>query len=240
MAQQSSSKKFGIARVRELLTLPSAEPMYVLNILNYADFKAYRWYGVTVLPALKLAGGEVLWSGHPIEMLQGQAQCQSLLVVRYPSHRHFVRMIANPYYAAINKIREKAVARFEGAFSENLHSSDEGLSKHRQLLVLHFNNGAPKAALKQAETMLSAHGAQLQLALSQYLALDLLPRPKATDPNPLTFQRNLFFSVENVSDELRASLSLLAADLGDCCFGLYKRSKQKSYLPGQPVPDYVK
>lgn len=234
-----AKKKYGMGRIKELLTLPSAEPMYVLNIINYSDFKAYRWYGITVLPALKLAGGNVEWSGHPEEMLHGEAQCQSLLVVRYPSHRHFVRMIANPYYAAINKIREKAVKRFEGAFSEAVSGHGDNLHRQRKLLVLHFNGGAPEADFKQAETMLKPLGANPLLSLSQYLTLDLMPRPKPTDPNPLTYQRNMFFAIDEVSDELRACINVLAADLGDCRIGVYNSSHPKAFLPGQPVPAYA-
>lgn len=233
-------KKYGMGRIKELLSLPSAEPMYVVNIINYRDFKKYRWYGIGVLPVLKLAGASVDWSGHPVEMLHGEAQCQSLLIVRYPSHRHFIRMIANPYYAAINKIREKAVERFEGAFSEGVTGHGDKLRGKRKLLALHFNSNAIQAAFKQAETMLRPHGAESVLSLSQYLALELMPRPKPTDPNPLTYQRNMFFAIDEVSDELRASINVLAADLGDCRIGVYKRSHDKSYLPGQPVPEYLR
>lgn len=233
-----AKKKYGMARIKELLTLPSAEPMYVLNIIDYKDFNAYRWYGVAVLPVLKLAGGQVHWTGYPSEMLHGEAQCQSLMLVCYPSHRHFVRMIANPYYVAINKIREKAVKRFEGAFSEAQEGHGEQLCGKRTLLALHFNTQAPQAAFAQAKNMLQPLGATPLLSLSQYMALDLMPRPKATDPNPLTYQRNMFFAIEELSEELRASLNVLAADLGDCRIGVYKSSNPKSYLPGQLVPAY--
>lgn len=235
----AGKKKYGMGRIRELLKLPSAEPMYVLNILDYSDFKSYRWYGLAVLPALKLVGGNVEWSGYPAEMLHGEAQCQSILVVRYPSHKHFIRLIANPYYAAINKIREKAVSRFEGAFSEGVTGHGDNLHRKRKLLVLHFNSEAPKAAFKQAETMLKPLGAEPLLSISQYLALELMPRPKPTDPNPLTYKRNMFFAVDEVSDELRASLSVLAADLGDCRIGIYKSANPKAYMPGQPIPAYA-
>lgn len=234
-----SGKKYGMGRISELMSLPSAEPMYVPNIINYADFKYYRWYSLTILPILKLAGGHVEWAGHPIEMIHGSAQCQSLLVVRYPSHRHFIRMIVNPYYAAINKLREKGVAKFEGAFSEGVSGHGRELKGKPKLLVLHFNADEPKTAFEQAEAMLKKSGAEPLLSLSQYLALDLMPRPKPTDPNPLTYKQNMFFAVGEVSDELRASINVLTADLGDCLVGVYKRSSEKSFLPGQPLPDYL-
>lgn len=234
-----SGKKYGMGRIKELLTLPSAEPMYVPNIISYADFKYYRWYALTILPILKLAGGNMEWSGHPVEMIHGEAQCQNLMVVRYPSHRHFIRMIANPYYAAINKLREKGVAKFEGAFSEGVTGHGKNLHGKRKLLVVHFNADEPKPMFEQAEAMLNKHGAEPLLSVSQYLALELMPRPKPTDPNPLTYQRNMFFAIDDVSDELRAAITVLAADLGDCLVGVYKRSSEKALLPGQPMPDYL-
>lgn len=235
----ATKKKYGMGRIKQLLKLPSAEPMYVLNIINYRDFKAYRWYGLAVLPALKLVGGRVDWSGYPTEMLHGEAQCQSLLIVRYPSHHHFVRMIANPYYVAINKIRERAVARFEGAFSEGVTGHGDSLHGQRRLLALHFNSKEPEALFQQVEATLTPLGAKPLLSISQYLALELMPRPKPTDPNPLSYQRNMFFAVDEVGSELRAALRDLAQVLGDCRVGLYSSSHPKAFLPGQPLPAYV-
>lgn len=233
-------KVFGMGRIKQLMKLPSAEPMYVLNIINYKNFSLYRWYGLAVLPILKLVGGNIEWAGHPAAVLHGEAQCQSLLVVRYPTHQAFIRMIVNPYYAAINKLREKGVRSFEGAFSEGVSGHGKALHGEKQLLALHFNADEPGAVFAKAEALLAPEGARPVLSLSQYLALDLMPRPKPSDPNPLTYQRNMFFVIDRVSDGLKQAVKALVSELDDCSLAVYQRSSEKAFLPGQPIPDYLK
>lgn len=236
----ADKKVFGMGRIKQLLKMPSAEPMYVLNIISYKNFSAYRWYALLVLPILKLVGGNIQWAGHPSTILHGEAQCQSLLLVRYPTHQAFIRMIVNPYYAAINKLREKGVERFEGAFSEAVSGDGKALQSKENLLVLHFNADNPDAVFEQAEALFAPEGAEPVLSLSQYLALDLMPRPKPSDPNPLTYQRNMFFAVDEVNEALNQAVKQWAAKQGDCVAAVYQRSSEKAFMPGQAIPDYLK
>lgn len=112
-------------------------PVVIPNLLTFADRAWYRRYGIAVYPALRAVGARAKWFGESVTTYHGERQCDELGFVQYPSHRRFLAMIGNPYYALINRLRERGVARFEAAFAE---PSDPAatLWGHEHLLAVHF------------------------------------------------------------------------------------------------------
>ena len=113
-------------------------PVDVLNLIQFKDEDAYKWYGVLVMPLLKAVGAEVGWMGSHVESFLGEPRAEELLVVRYPNQRRFLALALNPYYLAVaNPQRLKAVRKFEASFT---HSSDslQELRRSKWVLVAHF------------------------------------------------------------------------------------------------------
>src|SRR5437870_1736902 len=137
-------------RPRPLLDLARRDlpgPVDVINLITPSRMESYRWYGLLVMPALTLVGGRVLWMGRFERSVAGERQADKLLIVRYPSHRRFLAMTLNPYYLAINRLREAGVRRFEASFTHASHC-DPGLARRRALVAVHFNSRPGEDALE--------------------------------------------------------------------------------------------
>lgn len=89
-------------------------PVVMLNLLRFAEggFEAYREYGrqlrETFLPRY---GAEVLYAGSGSTALvaeDGQSW-DAVIVVRYPDRATFSRMVADPEYRAVARLRTKAL-----------------------------------------------------------------------------------------------------------------------------------
>jgi uncharacterized protein (DUF1330 family) len=112
-------------------------PVVIPNLLTFADRAWYRRYGAAVYPALRAVGAQAKWFGERVATYHGERQCDELGFVQYPSHRRFLAMIGNPYYALINRLRERGVAGFEAAFAEP-SDPEASLWRHENLLAIHF------------------------------------------------------------------------------------------------------
>jgi uncharacterized protein (DUF1330 family) len=210
-------------RVLELARRDVPAPVDVINLIDTARFDRYRWYGVLVLPVMTAAGGRVLWMARQDESLLGAPQCNKLLVVRYPSHRRFLAMTLNPYYLAINRLREAGVRRFEASFTHASHCEAD-LRRRRQLVGVHFRGelGGVVSAMQSA-------GCELVYATRATAPIGFLDPPQPTDPNPLTFAQLALFAVPD--GRLPDVAGAVAAVVDDCSVQLYRCEHPSEYVP---------
>jgi uncharacterized protein (DUF1330 family) len=211
-------------RVIDLARRDVPAPVDVVNLITTARFDRYRWYGLLVLPAMTVVGGRLLWMARHEQTLVGEPQCEKFLIVRYPSHRRFLAMTLNPYYVAINELREAGVERFEASFT---HASecDPELARRKQLVGVHFDGDALDEVVAAAES----RGGQLVYATRATAALGILDPPHPTDPNPLSFgQVALFAAPDDGYDELAGALEAAA---GPCAIHVYRREPRSTYRP---------
>lgn len=218
-------------RPRRLLTLARRDlpaPLDVINLITTSRFERYRWYGLLVLPALTAVGGRVQWMGRFEASVHGEQQAEKLLIVRYPSHRRFLAMTLNPYYLAINRLREAGVRRFEAAFTHASHPGNE-LARQRELIAVHFTSPAGDDALA-AVTEIAGEAGELVYATRAVATLNFLDPPVATDPHPLTFGQLALFAPAGDAD-LAGLAPRLEAVTDGCSLQVYHREPRSTYRP---------
>ena len=209
-------------------------PLDVINLISTARFDRYRWYGLLVWPALTAVGARVLWMARFERSVHGDQQADKLLIVRYPSHRHFLAMTLNPYYLAINRLREAGVRRFEASFTRPSHL-EPGLARRRELVGVHFRSPEGRDALADVAALLEPAG-ELVYATRAVAGLDFLHPPIDTDPRPLTFGELALFAPTGDAD--LGDLAARLADVTDgCSLQVYRREPRSAYRPSlAPAP----
>ncbi len=108
--------------VERLAAADPDSPVVMLNLLRYREVArdghgvdgmtgeaAYREYGKRFAELNPRFGGEPIWMGHAGEVLIGDEDWDIVILVRYPSRRHFLEMLADPDYQAIAPIRAAAL-----------------------------------------------------------------------------------------------------------------------------------
>ncbi|MFG3133783.1 DUF1330 domain-containing protein [Streptomyces tendae] len=101
------------AILQELAPQSPGEPFVMLNLLRFApDGRAsYEEYSRRAAAFLRQYGGELLYAGDgdtPLVAAHGQAW-DAVLLVRYPSREAFSRMVADPGYREITRLRTRAL-----------------------------------------------------------------------------------------------------------------------------------
>ena len=101
------------------------EPVYMLNLLRYeqqakpglgADGmtgeEAFREYGRRFATLADRFGGEPIWMGEPLSTVIGpdDEDWDVVIVVRYPTRRQFLSMLADPGYQEMARLRTAGVA----------------------------------------------------------------------------------------------------------------------------------
>lgn len=219
--------------VVELARRDLPAPLDVINLITTARFERYRWYGLLVFPALTAVGGRVRWMGRFERSLHGERQADKLLIVRYPSQRRFLAMTLNPYYVAINRLREAGVRRFEASFT---HASltDPGLGRRRLVVAAHFNSPPGEDALPAITEVMTPVAGELVYATRAVASLDILAPSRESDPNPLGFGELALFAPRDgeLSDR---DIDIAGARVDEltagCSLQLYRREPASANLP---------
>jgi uncharacterized protein (DUF1330 family) len=223
-----------LARRRDL-----PQPLDVINLISTERFEPYKWYGLLVLPVMSLVGGRVHWMGRFEQSLYGERQADKLLIVRYPSHRRFLAMTLNPYYLAINRLREAGVRRFEASFTHASHTSAD-LGRRRLIVAAHFNSPPGSDALAEVQAILAPVAGELVYATKAVASLGFLDPPAPTDPNPLTLSELALFAPPDgeLGDAALAALGIeLAAVTDGVALQVYRREPRSAYRPSfRPAP----
>lgn len=222
--------QFDLRAVRQLYQADLPLPVDVLNLIQFKDEEAYKWYGVLTVPLLKAVGAEVGWMGVHRKAFLGEPRAEELLVVRYPNQRRFFALALNPYYIALaNPQRLKAVRKFEASFT---HSSDslDALRRSKSVLVVHFRQ-APEAIERIVETA----GGRLVYKSNETSPILITKRPHPANTNPLVFKRTSMFRFDDEQSCETAMqpdvLSQLQAAAGEVSVQLYHRVPRSEALP---------
>lgn len=222
--------------VRELWRRDVPAPVDVINLITPANFDRYRWYGLLVMPPLFAVGARVLWMGRLEREIAGAQQAEKLLIVRYPSHRRFLAMVLNPYYLAINLLREAGVRRFEASFTHASHA-DSDLSHRRHLVGVHFNSPAGADALGPIRECFEDAGYRLAYATRASSSLGILEPSRPTDPNPLTFGEVALFEPDEGAAPPHQPAAQVTALTDGCSIQAYAREPRSEYRPVlRPAP----
>ena len=113
--------------IAELSARPSDGPVVMINFLRYraeAEYPvdkhdapcsgrdAYGRYGLGVGPLLAKAGARVVWSGSsPQGVIAPESECwDDVILVEYPSPKHFLDMVTSADYQAVSYHRTAALA----------------------------------------------------------------------------------------------------------------------------------
>ena len=222
--------QFDLRAVRQLYQADLPLPVDVLNLIQFKDEEAYKWYGVLAVPLLKAVGAEVGWMGAHVESFLGEPRAEELLVVRYPNQRRFFALALNPYYIAFaNPQRLKAVRKFEASFTHSPDSLD-ALRRSKSVLVVHFRQ-APEAIERIVETA----GGRLVYKSNETSPILITKRPHPANTNPLVFKRTSMFRFDDEQSCETAMqpdvLSQLQAGAGEVSVQLYHRVPRSEALP---------
>ena len=91
-----------------------SRPLFMLNILKYAQPEEYAMYAAGVTKIVASLGGSVVWSGSIDQVVIGDEQQlggrhHSVALVRYPSRKAFMQMQSLPEFRAIARHRLKGL-----------------------------------------------------------------------------------------------------------------------------------
>ncbi|MBZ0251867.1 MAG: DUF1330 domain-containing protein, partial [Candidatus Methylomirabilis sp.] len=184
------------AKMRDLWRRDLAAPVDVPNLIWMKDVGEYAKYALAVYPILRAAGGRPLWMGSLAREYAGRKAPDAFMVVRYPNQRRFLAMIANPYYRAVNRFRERGVAYFEASYCWS-PEADARLADHAWLLALHFNAEDAAHALADARAAVEKAGGAFAYSASEQATCSFLRRFRPTDPNPLAHKHLALFAFES-------------------------------------------
>jgi uncharacterized protein (DUF1330 family) len=222
--------QFDLDAVKRLYRAHLPVPVDVLNLIHFKDEDAYKWYGVLVMPLLKLVGAEVGWMGAHVESFLGEPRAEELLVVRYPNQRRFFALALNPYYITVaNPRRIKAVRKFEASFTHSPHALD-ALRRCKWVLAVHAHE-APDAIRDIVEKA----GGQLVYESHETSPIVITTRSHPTNTNPLVFKQTCLFRFENQQGCEAAMepgvLTQLQEAAGELSVQLYQRVPKSQALP---------
>ena len=113
---QPDTKQF-----KGLLKMPKDQPVFMVNLLKFNEKTAdgesgaevYARYSKNMQPLLEKHGAEVVFAGSCEHLLIGieADHWHSVVVVKYPSPRHFIKMSSSEEYAAVQHDREAALEK---------------------------------------------------------------------------------------------------------------------------------
>lgn len=100
--------------IQRLLAEAGDGPFVMLNLLRYAEGgrETYAEYAAKAQPFLEGVGGELLYAGDcSTELVAPESHnWDTILLVRYPSAQHFLKMVSNQDYLKVTEIRTRALA----------------------------------------------------------------------------------------------------------------------------------
>lgn len=112
MAAPDISKSLRSDALAALSASTETGPVVMLNLLRFkpdGGAEKYAEYGAAAAPHLAKVGGKVIFAGRPGELLIGHETWDLMLLVRYPSRKHFLSLMSDPEYLAVTPLREAAI-----------------------------------------------------------------------------------------------------------------------------------
>lgn len=234
--------RFDARAFRRVYAAPTFAPTDCPNYLTYADFSQYQWYARLLAPVLLATGGGPLFVGNRVDTLHGESPCETWMVVRYKNHRRMLAMIANPYYAWVNRFRERGTAKLELGFTEPRDPAS-GLEKHRWVLGIHAAPRDSNDFFAALRGIAATAGVPVVYESEQRLGFEFVVAPRPFDPNPLTYPITAALGADTAEPlaafALRAELAkLLDGATERACVQLYRRGGTRDYLRFGPRPPH--
>lgn len=226
--------RFDARAFKRVYSAPIFAPTDCPNYLTYADFAQYQWYARLLAPVLLATGGGPLYVGNRLETLRGESPCETWMVVRYKNHRRMLAMIANPYYAWVNRFRERGTARLELGFTEP-RDPRSGLETHRFVLGVHVATRDPNDLFARLQALAAAASLPVVYESELRLGFEFVVAPRPCDPNPLTYPVTAALGAA-APEPLRAFATgdalakLLDSATERACVQLYRRGGTRDYL----------
>ena len=144
-------------------------------------FESYRWYGAARDAGDGARRRAAAVDGAPrASRVHGEPQAEKLLIVRYPSHRRFLAMTLNPYYLAINRLREAGVRRFEASFTHASRTAAEASGAGALLVAVHFNSRDGRGRAGAGREIVEPRGGRARL---RDAGRRVAGHPRAAAPN---------------------------------------------------------
>ena len=217
-----------------MLKKPGFKPTDCLNFIAYKNLNAYRWYARLLAPLLLATGGGPLFTGNKKEVLWGDFDFDTWMVVRYPSHQGMLKMVANPYYLLVcNPFRKRAVANFELAFTQP-HDPESGLHRNAQVLALHANPTNPDTFLAGIRKRAEQAGLRAVYESESRYDFDFITNPAPADTSKLTYPVTIALAADTepaVRDFARqADVVAILSEQIAACMVLYDRVSKFYYL----------
>lgn len=219
--------------LRRVLMRPGWTPTDCPNFLVYEDPAEYRKYALGILPLLVLGGARVRWYGDRIEALRGDSPCETLMIVRYKSHRAMIAMILLPYYQVINRYRMRGTRALQLSFTEPVWEP-ETLGGERYALGVHFNSAQPSLVLRRLDEAAARHHLRISYASADRQGFSFLERPRRNDPNPLQYPNTALIAgqsealLRTLAEDAPFLAAVAAAQAS--CVQLYERKASRDIL----------
>lgn len=127
---------------RNQLRMSWDEEVHAINWFNTRSMAAYNFYNLIAGRSVKQVGGEPLFKGRLIKTLVGdRADSRDvLLIVRYPSAKHFCSMLEKTYFKIVSLLRTVSVRDFTFCLSAKTTNKEHvpDMIDSRSYLVHHF------------------------------------------------------------------------------------------------------
>jgi len=188
-------------RLRALWKEPGPQPVDVINLITMRESFWYRVYAFFVVPMIFFVGGGIPFASRHAGAIHGEPRASELLVVRYPSIRHFLFMTSNPFYLFVNLFRQQGVERFEASFCEMDHA--DSIAGHPVTVAVHYNGDAARDA--EMREALDALGGERFYGCREHSEF-FLSEYRPTDPNPMRFKALALVAFDD-HDAARAAFS---------------------------------
>jgi len=98
--------------LQQLAKLPDSGPVVMLNLLKFkpnGGQAAYMKYSAAVQPILNKLGASMVFAGRPELCLLGGQDWDLVALLKYPSRKAFLDMIASEEYLAIHHFRAEGL-----------------------------------------------------------------------------------------------------------------------------------
>ncbi len=158
--QYLSAKLYGktsVQIVRDRQDISWDHQIHAINWFNTRFLFLYNFYNFLAARSVTRVSGVPLFKGRLIARVLGDASDQRdvLLIVQYPSPRHFRDMLGNSYFKFVSIVRAVAVQRFTFCLTHTLNKPDIASLKERNnhFGVHHFRGNAADAEQLLAELL---------------------------------------------------------------------------------------
>lgn len=181
-----------------------AAPVYAINWFNTRRLWLYNLYNIAAAGTAIRAGGRPLFKGRIIDVLLGddEERREMLLIVSYPSVRHFMGMLESTWFKLVSVLRLLSVDKFTFGFTQRMSSGVETRdnNKHKVYAIHHYR--AAEDLTHKLEALLESEKVEIYYAGKTSALLYSGDSQQATQQVPFLMSGLLLLRAEN-ADQIR-------------------------------------